>query len=283
MRYLVYYLLNAIPRQLKLSGYFYYHLSQQELRNADELILICKYIRCKFGNTLFMSDLVKVLLFSALSYVTLFVISKLLGKKQIAELDFIDYVTGISIGSIAAEMATETDKPFYHYLIAMGIFFLFDIVVTLIGRRSNCMKRFLRGVPLILINQGEVDFKALKKSKLDFYDLLGLARSKGYFDITEIEYAILETDGELSILAADQSRQVKKEDFPSIPGQEVDLTTYLIVDGQISGYALKTINKDKKWLKQKLQEQDAELSKIMYAIYDDKTQELTVNYKKSNS
>ena len=64
-----------------------------------------------------MSNIVKVLLFSALSYATLFVISKLLGKKQLAELDFIDYVTGISIGSIAAEMATETDKPFYHYLI----------------------------------------------------------------------------------------------------------------------------------------------------------------------
>ena len=123
-----------------------------------------------------MSDIVKVLLFAALSYVTLFIISKLLGKKQIAELDFIDYVTGISIGSIAAEMATETDKPFYHYLIAMGIFFLFDLIVTLLGRKANFFKRFLRGVPLVLINQGEVDFASLKKSKIDFYDLVGLAR-----------------------------------------------------------------------------------------------------------
>ena len=226
-----------------------------------------------------MNVIVKVLLFSSLSYVTLFVISKLLGKKQIAELDFIDYVTGISIGSIAAEMATETDKPFYHYLIAMGIFFLFDIIVTLVGRKSNCMKRFLRGVPLVLIDKGEVDFNALKKSKIDFYDLLGLARDKGYFDLSEIEYAIFETNGDLSILATDQARQVKKEDFPSVPSQEVELTTYVIVDGQISGYALKEINKDKKWLKQKLQEQDAELSKILYAVYDDKTQELTITNK----
>ena len=84
-----------------------------------------------------MSDIVKVLLFSALAYVTLFVISKILGKKQLAELDFIDYVTGISIGSIAAEMATETDKPFYHYLIAMGIFFFFDLIVPLLVRTTN--------------------------------------------------------------------------------------------------------------------------------------------------
>ena len=230
-----------------------------------------------------MSDIVKVLLFSALSYATLFVISKLLGKKQLAELDFIDYVTGISIGSIAAEMATETDKPFYHYLIAMGIFFLFDIAVTLIGRTCNPMKRFLRGAPIILISQGEIDFKALKKSKIDFYDLLGLARAKGYFDLSEIEYAVFETDGELSILATDQARQVKKEDFPNVPPQQVDLTSYLVVDGQISSYALSQINKDKKWLKQRLQEQDAELDKIMYATYDDKTQKLIVVNKKSLS
>lgn len=228
-----------------------------------------------------MNELIKILLFSALSYVTLFVISKLLGKKQLAELDFIDYVTGISIGSIAAEMSTETDTPFYYYLIAMGIFFLLDLAVTLLGRTTNGFKRFLRGVPLILISQGEVDFKTLKKSKIDFYDLVGLARAKNYFDISEIEYAILETNGELSILATDPARQVKREDFPTIPEQEPSLTTYVVVDGQISGFALSQINKDKKWLKQQLQEQDAEISKILYATYDDSTQELTIINKKA--
>lgn len=228
-----------------------------------------------------MNELIKILLFSALSYVTLFVISKLLGKKQLAELDFIDYVTGISIGSIAAEMSTETDTPFYYYLIAMGIFFLLDLTVTLLGRTTNGFKRFLRGVPLILISQGEVDFKALKKSKIDFYDLVGLARAKNYFDISEIEYAILETNGELSILATDPARQIKREDFPTIPEQEPSLTTYVVVDGQISGFALSQINKDKKWLKQQLQEKDAEISKILYATYDDNTRELTIINKKA--
>ncbi len=130
-----------------------------------------------------MHDLLKVLLFSSLSYVTLFVIAKLLGKKQIAELDFIDYVTGISIGSIAAEMATETTTPFYYYLISMVIFFVFDLIVTLLGRKANFFKRFLRGVPLVLIDRGEVDFESLKKSKIDFYDLVSLAREQNYLDL----------------------------------------------------------------------------------------------------
>ncbi len=230
-----------------------------------------------------MNEIVKILLFASLAYVTLFIISKLLGKKQIAELDFIDYVTGISIGSIAAEMSTETDTPFYYYLIAMAIFFLFDLIITLVGRKANFFKRFLRGVPLVLINQGEVDFESLKKSKIDFYDLVGLAREQGYFDIEDIAYAIFETDGELSILPKDNARPLKREDFAEIPFEEASLTSYVIVDGQISGYALKQLQRDKKWLKAKLQEQDVEISKILYAVYDDKTDELTIKYKKSAS
>lgn len=229
-----------------------------------------------------MSDIVKVLLFAALSYVTLFIISKLLGKKQIAELDFIDYVTGISIGSIAAEMATETESPFYHYLIAMGIFFLFDLAVTLLGRKANFFKRFLRGVPLVLINQGEVDFVSLKKSKIDFYDLVGLAREQGYFELEDIEYAIFETNGQLSVLPADNARPLKREDFGGIPVETPSVPNYVVVDGQMSSYALNQLNRDKKWLKAKLQEQDVEVNKILYAIYDEQTDELTVKYKKSS-
>lgn len=230
-----------------------------------------------------MNDILKVVLFAALSYATLFIISKLLGKKQIAELDFIDYVTGISIGSIAAEMSTETEQPFYHFLIAMGIFFLFDLAVTLVGRKANFFKRFLRGVPLVLINQGEVDFASLKKSKIDFYDLIGLAREQGYFDLEDIDYAIFETDGKLSILPKDAARPLKREDFAGIPAEQASVPNYVVVDGQISGYALSELNRDKKWLKAKLQEQDVEINKILYAIYDEQTDELTVKYKKALS
>lgn len=80
--------------------------------------------------------------------IALFVIAKLLGKKQVAQLDFIDYVIGISIGSIAAEMSTDiNDKPLYFYLIAMAIYFLFDLSITLLGRKAPALKHFLKGRP----------------------------------------------------------------------------------------------------------------------------------------
>ena len=81
----------------------------------------------------------------------------------------------------------------------------------------------------------------------------------------------------------DNARPLKREDFAEIPFEEASLTSYVIVDGQISGYALKQLQRDKKWLKAKLQEQDVEISKILYAVYDDKTDELTIKYKKSAS
>lgn len=198
----------------------------------------------------------------------LFIIAKLLGKKQIAELDFIDYVTGISIGSIAADMACNCEYPFYLYIIAMAIFFIFDFFITFFARKQNWLKRFLRGTPLVIIYKGEINFHALKKSKIDIYDLLVLARSKGYFDLSEIEYAILETNGELSILAKDAKRDLKKQDFPSIPPTIPTLTYYMIMDKQISTFALKETGKTKKWIINQLKSQNIKLKDVMLATYD---------------
>ena len=95
-----------------------------------------------------MNDIVKLIIFSFTSVVYLFIISKFLGKKQIAQLDFIDYVMSISIGSIASEMATDIDEtPFYYYIIAMTVFFLFDLFVTFVGRKGSFLKRFSMAYP----------------------------------------------------------------------------------------------------------------------------------------
>ena len=99
----------------------------------------------------------------------LFIISKLLGKKQIAQLEFIDYAMGISIGSIAAEMATDVgDTPFYYYLIGMTIFFLFDLSISFLGKKGPFLKRFLKGKPIVIVYEGNIVYKNLKKSKLDY-------------------------------------------------------------------------------------------------------------------
>ena len=104
-----------------------------------------------------------VLINAVVSFAYLFIISKILGKKQIAQLEFIDYAVGISLGSIAAEMSTDSETPFYYYLIAMTIFLVLALLVSLIGRKNSALKRIFKGKPSTLIYEGKIDYKQLVK------------------------------------------------------------------------------------------------------------------------
>ena len=124
-----------------------------------------------------MNEIVKLLLMSFGSVAYLFIISKLMGKKQIAQLEFIDYVMGISIGSISADMATDlSDSPFWYYLVAMAVFFLFDYFVSILGRKGSFFKRFFKGKPITIIYDGKLLYPMLKKSKLDVNEVLAMCR-----------------------------------------------------------------------------------------------------------
>lgn len=226
-----------------------------------------------------MSEILKVILFAAVAYIYLFIIAMVLGKKQLSQLTFIDYVVGISIGSIAAEMATETQKPFYHYLIAMGIFFLLDIVMSFFGRKGSILKKITMGTPLIVISDGRINYKKLKKSKLTVEELCGMARDKGYFHLEDIAYAIFETSGDLSILPQSSQKPVVLQDM-NIIGEKAQLDQYYVVDGSVSKESLAVMGKEEKWLLEGLNVQsEEELKNIALAYYNEKEQNFIVHYK----
>ncbi len=221
-----------------------------------------------------------VLINSVISFIYLFIISKLLGKKQIAQLEFIDYAVGISLGSIAAELATQTEEPFYYYLIAMTIFFVLAFIVAIIGRKNTFLKRTLKGKPSTLIYQGKIDYKQLNQCKIDINDLLSMLREKNYFDINDVAYAIFEPSGKLSVLPKGNQKPVVIEDVNKKQIEEASLTNVLIVDGAISKSGLNKIYKDKAWLFKTLKIQNKkDLKNILLATYDDKTKTFNVHYK----
>lgn len=218
-----------------------------------------------------LKDIYWVIINSFVSFVYLFIISKLLGKKQIAQLEFIDYVVGISLGSIAADMSVETEAPFYHALIAMTIFFLLALAVALIGRKNTFFKRILKGKPSVLIYEGEIDYKELVKCKIDINDLLSMLREKGFFDITEVSYALFEPSGKLSVLPKGNYRPVVAEDISMEIVKKPELKNVLIADGRISKSGLNEIGKDKDWLFKKLKiENKKDIKQILLATFDDK-------------
>lgn len=226
-----------------------------------------------------MNDILKLLIFSLVSVAFLFIISKLMGKKQIAQLEFIDYVMGISIGSISAEMATDINEtPFYYYLIGMTVFFLFDMFVSFLGRKGPAMKHFFKGYPEMIIYNGEIQYKSLKKSKLDINEVLSMCREKGYFDLNDVAFAVFETSGTLSIMPKGNVRPPVLEDLTS----NIDTATlpnYLVVDGHISFSTLNELKKDKEWLFKKCNLDKKSLKKVLFAQYLEDKDEIIIKYK----
>ena len=227
-----------------------------------------------------MSEIVRLLIFAAISVFYLFIISKLMGKKQIAQLEFVDYVMGISIGSIASEMATDiSDKPFYYYLIAMTVFFLFDLAVSYLGRKGPGLKHFFKGRPETIIYNGEIQYKALKKSKLDMNDVIAMCREQGYFNINDVAFAVFETNGALSVLPKGEKRPLVITDIDGGDRSPAELPYYLIIDGHISYSSLTELNKDEQWLLRKCKLTTKSLKKVLFASYDKEKDSIYLQYK----
>ncbi len=224
----------------------------------------------------------EVFLQATLAFVVLFILSKLLGKKQVAQLEFNDYVIGISIGSIAAQMAVEPDIPTYHFIIAMVLFALLDIFITIISRKRNLLKIIFKGRPLVLIENGNLNYKNLKKSKLDLNELMSQCRIKGFFDVNEIAFCIFETSGEFSILPKSFARDLTAQDL-KLPQKSMFLSNDVVIDGEIIMAALNKLNKNKQWLLESLKiANKKELKNILLASYNEENQKMYIHYKNPN-
>ena len=225
-----------------------------------------------------MENVVKVLIFSLSSFGFLFIVTKILGKKQIAELSFIDYVVGISIGSIAAEWSTETEEPFYHFLIAISIYCALSLLLDIMERKHP-FRKFLKGEVLTIIEEGEFNYENLKKSKLDVEDVLGMAREKNFFDVNDIAFALFETTGKLSILPKSNKRPTVLEDL----GQEEDSASppdYVIVNGKPQYRIIRALGLSMEEVFERLRiRSKRELNDILVASYDGEKGEYQVHRK----
>jgi len=207
---------------------------------------------------------------STISVLTLFILTRLIGKKQMSQLTFFDYVIGISIGSIAAEYAVHADVGAREGITALVVFTIFSLVVSFVSVNSYIGRKLLDGMPIILIENGKVIESGLKKTKLTVNDLLEECRQKDVFDIAGIEFAILETSGKLSVLLKSQNQPLTPGDM-SVPTDYEGLCVNVIIDGKIIQEHLRTANIDENWLRGELRNQNYEdCSNILLAYLDSK-------------
>jgi uncharacterized membrane protein YcaP (DUF421 family) len=215
------------------------------------------------------------------SMAALFVLTKIMGNREMSQLSMFDYVSSIALGSIAGELAVMSTDSFWEPLIAMVIFSMSAMFISYITCKSIKLRRFFEGQSLLLYQDGKIYDKNLIKAKLDLDEFLASCRLSGYYDLEEIHTVFLETNGTISILPKANKRPVTPEDLNLNPTQTMPLAN-VIIDGKIMQDNLKSTGKNEKWLEKQLQTQG--IKKVEDAIlvtYDFSSEKINV-YKKLN-
>lgn len=188
-----------------------------------------------------------IFLRSVISFVILFLLAKVMGKKQISQLNFFDYTVGITIGSIAATFSIDSRIAYPHGLISLIVWGLLPIAIAYSTIKSITARRFFGGTPTLLVQNGRIIEDSLKKERFNVNDLLEELRLNGVFDITDVEFAILETNGKISVQLKSQKEPITPASL-NIPTQYKGLSANLIIDGKVMEDNLKLVNLDKNWL-----------------------------------
>lgn len=219
-------------------------------------------------------EIAKILLSSVLSYAAIFLSAKVIGRKQISQLDLLDYIAGITIGSIAAELATNLENM-WKPLLALAVYTILTWVMSVIGVNSARSRKFLNGTPTIIMDGGRLFRENMKKAKLDLSEFMVMCREQGYFNLSDIHTAVFEYNGKLTILPACARRPVTPEDMNLSPAQET-LFCEVIMDGRILDENLRRMGLSVSWLNDRLHDQGFRSAREVFLGTCDRQKNLTL-------
>lgn len=220
-------------------------------------------------------EVLSVIFASFFSAVVLFIIAKVIGHKQVSQLDFFDYITGITIGSIAAELATTLDNPSWKPLISMIVYGIVSFGLSLLTRKFPRTRKYINGAPTILMDNGKLYRSNMKKAKLELSEFMIMCRQAGYFNLSDIQTAIYECNGKLTILPLSTKRPVNPGDMSLNPKPEY-INTEVIMDGRVLDGNLKRMGLDTTWLQRQLNEQGFSNVKDIFLGVCDSNNKLTL-------
>ena len=214
------------------------------------------------------NDVLMVSIKGFMSLIFLFLVIKLLGKKQISQLNIFDYVIGISLGNLAAEMTINKDISIVTGFIAMTIYGLCSLFVSFITRKSILARRFISGTPVVLMEHGKISKENLKKVKINLNDLMQDAREDGIFDLSKVDYAIMEVSGKVTFLLKSAFEPLTANTL-GLTLSENNLQAVLILDGKIMVNNLEKVGKSVSWIEKIIKSYGySEFNEILLLLYD---------------
>ncbi|HWI62561.1 MAG TPA: DUF421 domain-containing protein [Symbiobacteriaceae bacterium] len=194
--------------------------------------------------------------------------TRLLGAKQIGQLTFFHYVVGISIGSIAGTTSVSGQVSAFEGVASIAVWSLMAVITTWISLKSRAIRGWLEGRPVVVIKNGQIMEENLTHARMNLDDLSALLRSKGAFEVADVEFAVLETTGEMSLLLKSQHQPLTAGTL-KVPTEYHGLSTKLVIDGRIQTDNLKLVHLSEAWLCQQLAQRGiTDLSEVIYAELD---------------
>lgn len=212
--------------------------------------------------------IIKSALMTALAYLLAITTSRILGKKLVSQLSFFDFVLGTSLGSVIANFAIDKQYTVLSSITILVTLSLLALIIDFAHIKSLFFRRFVNSAPITVVENGIINRKNMGKIRLSVDELQSLLRQKNYFSMSDVEFAVIEPDGKLSVLAKSQKQPLKPEHL-NIPTKYVGLTRDIIIDGDIIFKSLNEINLDEEWLMNELEKQGISNAKdVFYAGLD---------------
>jgi len=197
-------------------------------------------------------DFFEMILRATASFIVLLILTRLLGRKQLSQLTFFNYITGITIGSIAADIGGESETPFFNGLTSLVWWSFLTFLVGYLGLKSSKVRVIIDGEPIIVIKEGKIFEEELKKSRLNMDDLSMLLREQNVFSVQDVANATFEPNGKLSIMLKPENQPVTKKDQNVLTVKPMYIPMELVVDGKVVEKNLKESGISKEWLKNQL-------------------------------
>lgn len=198
-----------------------------------------------------MNETIVVIVRGIIGFFSLLIFARILGKQQISQLTFFEYVLGITIGSISATLTTELSSRAWVHFVGLVVWTVAVLILQLISENWRYAAKYIDGEPVIVVMNGEIMEDAMKKLRYRASDLMEQLREKGVFDLNQVEFAVLETNGKLSVLKKPEFLPVTPQDLNITP-TPTGMSIELIYDGVVVEQNLKDLKLDEKWLNAQL-------------------------------
>ncbi|SFS61349.1 DUF421 domain-containing protein [Marininema halotolerans] len=210
-------------------------------------------------------ELLHILTRTVISFMVLLIMARWLGKKQMSHLTFFNYITGITIGSVAANITLDPSIPFYSGLTSLVVWTALSVLMGYIGLKSWRARIILDGEPTIVIQHGQILEDAMAKIRLNMDDLSMLLREKDVHSIQDVDHAIFEPHGKLSVIKKIDMQNITKKDMHILTVQPNYVPTELIVDGEVVQKNLQELCLSQAWLDRQLQQHSLSLEEVFFA------------------